>query len=89
MIQFTIKDWHIWAKEGQDIAPPRLPDDMIGWLKDSGINEYGIRWSRLGDITTSAYHRPQDILETLIVFYSDRDAALFKLRWYEFIAKPV
>ena len=88
MIQFTIKDWHIWAKDGQNIAPATLPDFMREWLEDSGIREYGVEWLRLVDPTSKSYHRPQDVLETVVVFMKDKEALLFKLRWYEFIANP-
>lgn len=86
MIQFTIKDWHIWAKKGQDIAPPSLPEEVRDWLEDTGIVHYGIEWMRLKDPKASSYKSPEDILETAILFYRDKDAMVFKLRWYEYIA---
>ncbi len=86
MIQFTIKDYHIWAKVGQDIAPPTLPEEIKVWLEDTGIKEYGVEWSRLRDPKASKLHSPENVLETLILFYRDKDAMVFKLRWYEYIA---
>lgn len=85
MIQFPIKDRHIWAREGQNIAPASLPEEVRDWLIDSGITWYDVKWCRLDDLRGGTYLNPHDMFETRILFYKDKDALLFKLRWYEYI----
>lgn len=82
MIQFLVKDYHVWGNITEDLAPPRLPEDLQNWLDDSGITEYGLEWKH-NEKASEGKHQKAQVFETHILFYKNTDGLLFKLRWYE------